>query len=60
MNATDALALPRPEAARRVEDPARVVEIDGAGHFELVNPVHAAFSVTRDAVMRTLDFGNQP
>jgi len=39
------------EAALRAGDSVEVVEIAGAGHFELVDPTSAAYPSVRDAVV---------
>jgi acetyl esterase/lipase len=39
------------EAARSSGDLARVYEVSGAGHFELVDPSHTAFATVRAAVL---------
>jgi acetyl esterase/lipase len=38
------------EAARRAGDTVSVIEIPGAGHFELVDPTHAGFRVIRQEI----------
>lgn len=43
------------EAARRMGDPVDVIEISGAGHFELVDPTHDAFGVIRGAVLKAVE-----
>jgi acetyl esterase/lipase len=43
------------EAARRMGNSVRVVEIAGAGHFELVDPAHDAFAVIREAVLKAVE-----
>lgn len=42
------------EAALRMGDSVTVVEIPRAGHFELVDPSHAAFQTVRDAVLEAI------
>jgi acetyl esterase/lipase len=42
------------EAARSMGDAVEVVEISGAGHFELVDPSHPAFATVRSSVLRAL------
>lgn len=41
-------------AAREAGDPVEVVEIARAGHFELVDPAHAAFQSVRQAVLEAV------
>jgi acetyl esterase/lipase len=43
------------EAAREMGDSVDVIEITGAGHFELVDPVHGGFAVIREAVLKALE-----
>lgn len=43
------------DAARRAGDEVEIREIGDAGHFELVDPVHPAFGVVRDAVLELLE-----
>lgn len=43
------------EAARRAGDTVDVIEIAGAGHFELVDPGHGAFGLVQDAVLKALE-----
>ena len=43
------------DAARRVGDPVEVVEIAGAGHFELVDPAGPAFATVRSWVVNALE-----
>ena len=45
-------------AARRAGDEVEIREVEGAGHFELVDPKHPAFGVVRDAVLDLL--GERP
>ncbi len=45
------------EAALEMGDSVEVVEIAGAGHFELVDPSHAAFQTVRDAVLEAITPG---
>lgn len=42
------------EVARRWGDPVDVIEIAGAGHFELVDPAHRAFATIRSSVLEVL------
>ncbi len=42
------------EAALQMGDSVEVVEIAGAGHFELVDPSHEAFHSVRDAVLEAI------
>jgi acetyl esterase/lipase len=42
------------EAARSVGDRVEVREIEGAGHFELVDPSHVSFEVVREAILEVL------
>ncbi len=42
------------EAARQMGEMVAVVEISGAGHFELVDPTHAAFQNVREAVLKAI------
>jgi acetyl esterase/lipase len=44
-------------AARRAGDEVEIREIEGAGHFELVDPAHPAFAVVRAAVRDLLRDG---
>ena len=39
------------DAARRVGDPVRLVEVVGAGHFELIDPSNPAFETVRASVL---------
>lgn len=41
-------------AARRAGDELEIREVEGAGHFELVDPKHPAFEVVRAAVLELL------
>ncbi len=43
------------DAARRAGDTVSVVEISGAGHFELVDPAHRAFEVIRERILALLE-----
>jgi acetyl esterase/lipase len=43
------------DAARQMGDSVDVVEIGGAGHFELVDPAHDAFGAIRDSVLKALE-----
>ena len=45
------------EAARQMGDTVEVVEIPGAGHFELVDPSHPAFGTVQAAVQAALEPG---
>lgn len=45
------------DAALRMGDAVEVVEIAGAGHFELVNPTSAAYPSVRDAVLAAITPG---
>jgi acetyl esterase/lipase len=45
------------EAALEMGDSVEVVEIPRAGHFELVDPSHAAFQTVRDAVLEAITPG---
>jgi alpha-beta hydrolase superfamily lysophospholipase len=42
------------ETALQMGDSVEVVEIAGAGHFELVDPTHAAYPSVRDAVLAAI------
>lgn len=43
------------ETARRMGDTVEIIDIGGAGHFELVDPTHDAFGVIRDAVLKAVE-----
>jgi acetyl esterase/lipase len=43
------------EAARRTGDEVSVIEISGAGHFELVDPANPAFETVRSSVLKALE-----
>jgi acetyl esterase/lipase len=43
------------DAARRMGDAVDVIEISGAGHFELVDPTHHGFAVIRYAVVKAVE-----
>jgi dipeptidyl aminopeptidase/acylaminoacyl peptidase len=42
------------EAARRAGDTVELIEIAGAGHFELVDPRHSSFRTIRGAALGLL------
>jgi acetyl esterase/lipase len=42
------------DAARSMGDRVEVREVEGAGHFELVDPSHVAFEAVREAVLEVL------
>jgi acetyl esterase/lipase len=42
------------EAARQMGDSVAVVELDGAGHFELVDPTNPAFETIRQSVVEAM------
>ena len=43
------------EAAGRMGDAVEIFQIFGAGHFELVDPMHGGFDLIRDAVLRAVE-----
>ena len=43
------------DTARRMGDTVEIIDIGGAGHFELVDPTHDAFGVIRDAVLKAVE-----
>ena len=43
------------ESARSTGDRVEVREIEGAGHFELVDPTHSAFETVRESVLEVLE-----
>jgi len=43
------------EAARKMGDEVEVIEVAGAGHFELVDPANPAFATVHSAVLRALE-----
>jgi acetyl esterase/lipase len=46
------------EAAWREGDVVPVIEIPGAGHFELVDPTHPGFQVVLEEIMRSLELSD--
>jgi acetyl esterase/lipase len=43
------------EAARRMGDEVEVIDVAGAGHFELVDPANQAFAIVQSSVLEALE-----